>query len=409
MFQTQQIRQNFNFHTKYSTQFKDNTFVFRFLIPMTQHNINCAQVYNQLLDDRSMNAPTKQAMLRWMDELYDASFGSYVTTYGQCFVLSVVFKGIEGKIVNDLEQNHRFMSWMMMILEGVLINNETLKEAKTNVLQNIVREQEQHVKYALALSAARYENTTYALKVEGDESVVNLSIHDIQEFREYLKHVACDVYHVGQFDESIVLDALKQSFLMQDKIKGPTFTLLKSNPLTRLTAQKFSPQTILIKTYATHVDYQDSRYLAYRVGAIAFGNLPSSLLFTNIREKNSLCYFIHASVIAFDGVMNVITGIERDKVDVVSKMIDEQFEALKDMDESLIEQAKQMMIHSLVSSDDDVMSAINLHYSSSLKGDEFNIELVSKKINALKAEQIIEAIQMSECIGEFVLLGENNA
>jgi hypothetical protein len=101
MFQTQQIRQNFNFHTKHSTQFKDNTFVFRFLFPMTQHNINCAQVYSELLDDRSINAPTKQAMLRWMDELYDASFGSYITTYGQSFVLSVVFKGIEGSIVND--------------------------------------------------------------------------------------------------------------------------------------------------------------------------------------------------------------------------------------------------------------------------------------------------------------------
>lgn len=409
MFQTQQIRQNFNFHTKYSTQFKDNTFVFRFLIPMTQFNINCAQVYSQLLDDRSINAPTKQAMLRWMDELYDASFGSYLTTYGQSFVLSVVFKGIEGKIVNDSEQNQRFISWMMMILEGVLINKETLKEAKTNVLQNVKREQEQHVKYALALSAARYENTSYALKVDGDESVSNLTLQDIQSFSEFLKEVACDVYHVGQFEESIILNALEQSFLVKDKSVSPTFTLLTSSPLPRLSMQKFSPQTILVKTYATHVDYQDPRYLAYRVGAIAFGSLPTSLLFTNVREKNSLCYFIHASVIAFDGVMNVITGIESDKVDVVSTMIDEQFEAMKEIDDSLLEQAKQMMIHSLVSSDDDVMSAINLHYSSSLKRDEFNIEVITKKINELTREQILEAIQMSECIGEFVLLGENDA
>lgn len=408
MFQSQQIRQNFNFHSKYSTQFKDNTFVFRFLFPMTQHNINCAQVYSELLDDRSINAPTKQAMLRWMDELYDASFGSYLTTYGQSFVLSVVFKGIEGTIVNDSDQNHRFISWMMMILSGVLINKETLKEAKMNVYQNVKREQEQHVKYALALSAARYENTSYALKVDGDETVTTISLEDMRQFSESLKQVACDVYHVGQFDESIILEALKQSFLLQDKTKSSTFTMLKVNPLPRLSVQKSSPQTVLVKTYATHVDYQDSRYLAYRVAAIAFGSLPTSLLFTNIREKNSLCYFIHASVIAFDGVMNVITGIESEKVDVVSTMIDEQFEAMKDIDDSLLEQAKQMMIHSLVSSDDDVMSAINLHYSSALKGDEFNIEVISKKINELKRDQILEAIQSSECIGEFVLLGENN-
>jgi predicted Zn-dependent peptidase len=408
MFQTQQIRQNFNFHTKHSTQFKDNTFVFRFLFPMTQHNINCAQVYNELLDDRSINAPTKQAMLRWMDELYDASFGSYITTYGQSFVLSVVFKGIEGSIVNDSEQNQRFLSWMMMILEGVLVNKETLKEAKTNVLQNVKREQEQHVKYALALSAERYENTSYALKVDGDETVIKISLDDIHNFTELLKQVACDVYHIGQFDDSIILEELKKSFLLQDKLSSPTFTMLKSKPLPRHSVQKFSPQTVLVKTYATNVDYQDPRYLAYRVAAIAFGSLPTSLLFTNVREKNSLCYFIHASVIAFDGVMNVITGIESDKVDIVSAMIDEQFVAMKDIDDSLIEQAKQMMIHSLVSSDDDVMSMINLHYSSRLKGEEFNIEMITKKINELKREQILEAIQSSECIGEFVLLGENN-
>jgi predicted Zn-dependent peptidase len=408
MFQKQQIRENFNFYHKDSTQFKDNTLVFRFLFPMTQHHLNMAQVWSQLCDDRSVFAPTKHDMIRKMDELYDASFGSYITTYGQSFALSVVFKGIEGKFVNDAVQNSEFIKWAMSILEGVLINEETLKEAKLNVLQAIKREQENHVKLALALSAQRYTHSPYALKVDGSDEVASLSLDDLLKFHASLVSAPCDVFQVGQLSFDDVIQVLQHSKFASKKQAQPTYTKLVSDSLPRLSVTKQSPQTILIKTYITNVDYADSRYLAYRLGAIALGNLPSSLLFSTIREKHSLCYFIHASVIAFDGVMNIITGIEKENVDKVSTLIDEQWLAFNDVGDVLIQQAKLMMLNSLTSSDDDVMSSINLVYTSALKNEEFDLELVQSKIMAITKEEIIEALKASQLVGEFILLGENH-
>jgi predicted Zn-dependent peptidase len=408
MFQKQQIRENFNLYHKVSTQFKDNTFVFRFLFPMTQAHLDMAQVWSQLCDDRSIIAPTKHEMIRKMDELYDASFGSYITTYGQSFALSVVFKGIEGKFVNDSLQNSEFVKWAMSILEGVLINEETLKEAKLNVLQAIKREQENHVKYALALSAQRYNHSPYSLKVDGSEDVAQLTLADLKKFHESIMLAPCDVFQVGQLSLETCLNALSNSHLAYDKAALSTYTTLNSIPLPRLSVTKQSPQTILIKTYTTNIDYADARYLAYRLGAIALGNLPSSLLFTILREKHSLCYFVNASVIAFDGVMNIITGIEKENVERVSSLIDEQWIAFNDIDNTLIEQAKLMMINSLTSSDDDVMSSINLVYSSSLKNEIFDLDAVVAKILAISKTEIIEAMNSSQLVGEFVLLGENN-
>jgi predicted Zn-dependent peptidase len=408
MFHKQQIRENFNLYHKASTQFKDNTLVFRFLFPMTQTNLDLAQVYSQCLDDRSSFAPTKVDMIRWMDDLYDASFGSYITTYGQSFALSVVFKGIEGKFVNDDVQNDAFVAWAMKILDGVLLNEDTLKEAKLNVLQSIKREQENHVKYALALSAQRFEHSPYALKVDGSEDVALITLDDIKKFHHSMISAPLDVFQVGQLSVACCLNALEHSRFAQAKVSIPTYTSLSSLPLPKASVTKQSPQTIYIKTYATHVDYASEKYLAYRLGAIAFGNLPSSLLFTTLREKHSLCYFVHASLIAFDGVMNIVTGIEKENIEQVSKLIDEQWEAFNTVDEKLIHQAKLMMINSLTSSDDDVMSSINLVYSSSLKNEVFDLEKTQKKIMSITKEEIIEALQTSQLVSEFVLIGEHH-
>lgn len=406
MFVRHQIRENFHFYHKPTAQFKDNTLVFRFLFPMTQEAINLALVWSQLSDDRNHQAPTKQAMIRWMDELYDASFGSYITTYGQSFALSVVFKGIEGKVVHDPMQNAAFLKWVMIILEDVMITEATLSEAKRNVLQAMKREQENHVKYALALSAQRFENTPYALKVDGDETVEKLTLPDVIQFHQSLFNAPCAVFHVGQLDVAACMAQLETSRLNSDKAACDTFTCLKSQALPRVSVKKGSPQTIFVKTYATNTMYNDAHYLAQRLGAIALGALPTSLLFTTIRETHSLCYFINAQVIAFDGVMNIVCGIESNNVERVAALIDEQLLNLNDLSEELVDQAKKMMINSIISSDDDVMSAINVVYSSALKGEVYDQNALIQKIHAITSTEIKTAMARCEAITEFVLQGE---
>lgn len=408
MFQTQEIAQNFHFYHKLSTQFKDNTLVFRFLLPMSQESINTALVWSQLCDDRTTFAPTKQQMLRVMDELYDASYGSYLTTYGQSFALTVVFKGIEGSFVNDETQNDAFVTWALNVLTHVLMTEETLKEAKLNVFQNMKREQENSVKHALALSAERFLPQSYGLKVEGDESVMNLTLDELIKFQSMLFQQPTACFQVGQLDQEMVMNHLKKSILNQDKSSLLTYTLLNPLPLDRQSVFKVSSQSVLIKTYATNIDYADERYLALRVGAIALGSLPTSLLFTTVREKHSLCYFITANVIAFDGVLNIITGIDKENVDQVSLLIDEQWKAFKEVSDELISQAKLMMLNSLRSSDDDVMSTVNLMYASSLKNEVFDLSRVESLILNLSKEDIINAMNQCVACNEFVLLGENH-
>ena len=59
------------------------------------------------------------------------------------------------------------------------------------------------------------------------------------------------------------------------------------------------------------------------------GQLPNSLLFSEIREKRNLCYSIYSNLMHYDGIMSIHTGISKTQRDLVLQLIDEQIETIR--------------------------------------------------------------------------------
>lgn len=68
------------------------------------------------------------------------------------------------------------------------------------------------------------------------------------------------------------------------------------------------------------------------------GQYSTSLLFQNVREKNSLCYSIYSNLIAFDGARELRPASKKKDIDQVLTLIQEQIETLKNgtFDEELL-------------------------------------------------------------------------
>lgn len=60
-----------------------------------------------------------------------------------------------------------------------------------------------------------------------------------------------------------------------------------------------------------------------------FGGGPYSMLFSNVREKQSLCYYCAARAVRCKGVMTVDSGVEFDKMEQTEKAVLEQLERMK--------------------------------------------------------------------------------
>lgn len=74
-------------------------------------------------------------------------------------------------------------------------------------------------------------------------------------------------------------------------------------------------QCKLVMGFQTAVAEPDGDVAAMRLANALFGATPYSMLFRNVREKLSLCYYCSSSYDRLKGVMLVDSGVERDKVE----------------------------------------------------------------------------------------------
>lgn len=129
----------------------------------------------------------------------------------------------------------------------------------------------------------------------------------------------------GQVDAATVTSLLKHAFPLEDReleIKSEYLTE-KEQPEEKSETRAID-QTTLVMMYPTHVALSSPDYWTLRTGSCIFGQLPTSLLFQEVREKRSLCYSIYSSILSYDGVMSVSTGIDSAHLDEVKELVEQQ-------------------------------------------------------------------------------------
>ena len=92
------------------------------------------------------------------------------------------------------------------------------------------------------------------------------------------------------------------------------------------------------------------------------GGYSQSRLFQVVREKNSLCYFIHSSYDPMNGIMTIAAGIDMNNYDKTKELIGKQIKDLQDghiTDEEL-SMVKTMLINALSKVDDDPDAIISI-------------------------------------------------
>lgn len=75
------------------------------------------------------------------------------------------------------------------------------------------------------------------------------------------------------------------------------------------------------------------------------GSMNNSVLFVNVREKNSLCYHIGSTINRFTKTIVIDSGINKENFDETLRLIKESLESMKDESvvDSLIDNAKKTL------------------------------------------------------------------
>ena len=155
----------------------------------------------------------------------------------------------------------------------------------------------------------------------------------------------------------------------------------------------------LVMGYRCNVDYKDEfKYYSLFVGSNVLGGGPHSKLFVNVREKESLCYYIYSSLEKYKTSMFISSGIESENYDKTVELIGEQLKSLKEgkiSDEELLN-SKSAIISSLKTIKDSLGGSSDFYFSQSMGGTNTTVEKIIEMIEKVTVSDIVEAFKNIE-------------
>ena len=217
-----------------------------------------------------------------------------------------------------------------------------------------------------------------------------------------MKTSPIDIVVEGNFDEDEIVEIISNGFDFhrENIIEIPRADFLKKVDEIKVIKEEMDiTQGKLVMGYRCNVDYKDEfKYYSLFVGSNVLGGGPHSKLFVNVREKESLCYYIYSSLEKYKTSMFISSGIESENYDKTVELIGEQLKSLKEgkvSDEELLN-SKSAIISSLKTIKDSLGGSSDFYFSQSMGGTNTTVEKIIEMIEKVTVSDIVEAFKNIE-------------
>lgn len=395
------------------------------LIPEEKFKSNLVSIYIQRILDRdevTMNAllpsiiksgsekyPSAREMSYHQDDLYGVSIGADSSKRGESQVITFKIistdeeyldEQIFKKVVKYLDEvvNHPLVIDGGFKEEYVAIEKENLK----NRIESIINDKGRY-----AVERAReemFKNEKYGISDLGYlEDIDKITAKGLYEYYvNIMKTSPIDIVVEGNFDEDEIVEIISNGFDFhrENIIEIPRADFIKKVDEIKVIKEEMDiTQGKLVMGYRCNVDYKDEfKYYSLFVGSNVLGGGPHSKLFVNVREKESLCYYIYSSLEKYKTSMFISSGIESENYDKTVELIGEQLKSLKEgkiSDEELLN-SKSAIISSLKTIKDSLGGSSDFYFSQSMGGTNTTVEKIIEMIEKVTVSDIVETFKNIE-------------
>ena len=395
------------------------------LIPEEKFKSNLVSIYIQRILDRdevTMNAllpsiiksgsekyPSAREMSYHQDDLYGVSIGADSSKRGESQVITFKIistdeeyldEQIFKKVVKYLDEvvNHPLVIDGGFKEEYVAIEKENLK----NRIESIINDKGRY-----AVERAReemFKDEKYGISDLGYlEDIDKITAKGLYEhYVNIMKTSPIDIVVEGNFDEDEIVEIISNGFDFhrENIIEIPRADFIKKVDEIKVIKEEMDiTQGKLVMGYRCNVDYKDEfKYYSLFVGSNVLGGGPHSKLFVNVREKESLCYYIYSSLEKYKTSMFISSGIESENYDKTVELIGEQLKSLKEgkiSDEELLN-SKSAIISSLKTIKDSLGGSSDFYFSQSMGGTNTTVEKIIEMIEKVTVSDIVEAFKNIE-------------
>ncbi len=373
-----------------TTKYKTNVISLRFKETLTKETLGLRAFLSNVMVSKSPLYDSRKKLNEALDDLYGASLSERTFRQGLQSIIEFSITFINHKFTTEpLLEN------VLKLLKDVVFGHKNLSKTeflieKKNAKEKILAFQNNKTSYALnRMIEIMFEGTNQSLMSLGKlEDIESVSYNEMNNYYKKFTKSPYDVLISGDFNDSDV--KLINSYFKGTNTKVEIIDYDNKEPNYRevIEHDKINQAKVNIG-YLLPVRYKDNDFYEAAIFNIVFGGDVHSRLFLNVREKHSLCYYVRSQYEPFKGFIYVYAGIDKLRVELALKVIDEQLEDLKKnliSDEELM-YSKQSYINSLKEAEDNQNRQLDSFYlQEALNLD--TIDEMIEKINAVTKEQV---------------------
>lgn len=401
-----EIKKGIKLNILQTNKFKTNLIAIMLTTKLDRENVTKNALIPAVLRRGTKTLKTQEEINKKLEEMYGASLDCGLDKTGDNQVLKFYIETVndeflpqnsEDMLKKSLEQIFEFVFNPYLEKDG--FKKEYVEQEKENLKQIIEGKIDNKARYALDRCIEEmYKNQPYELYKYGYiEDMKNINENNLYEYyKKIINNCKIDIFVSGIVDEELenIIKENENIKKLQDRI--PEYNKIeisakKSEKENYVQDSMEVTQGKLIIGMDLDVDNEDLRYDIMIYNCI-FGGSANSKLFQNVREKASLAYTASSSYYRFKNNIFINCGIEIKNYDKALEIIKQQIEDMKngDFTEEEVENAKNGIIASIKTIDDEQDTEITYFFSQELSNSKCNIEQYMNNIKAVTREKVID-------------------
>ncbi|MBE6836594.1 MAG: insulinase family protein [Ruminococcus sp.] len=239
-----------------------------------------------------------------------------------------------------------------------------------------------------------FENEPFSVNSNGTvERAEKLdTVNSYEVYKELLKTAPIEIFVIGGGDLSEAVKLVKEKFAKIERNADEVSEFKCFSPVKNEVADVVEPmevnQSKMVMAFKSDCD---EMYVCKLMTAL-LGGSAFSLLFTNVREKLSLCYYCAARYVDGKGALVIDSGVDLKNIELAKKAITEQLEdiAKGNFTDELLDNTKLLLKGVLRSAFDSIGGITSWYLNNVIKGVDYNPEQVMDIYDKISREQIIE-------------------
>ena len=382
-----------------SDKFKTGCFSLNLLRPMKKEEAAANALIPSVLLRGSEHCPDIASISAKLDELYGASIGTLIRKKGE-----VQLVGFYCDYVQDEYVDEPVFAPVMAFLAELLLNPrlengafpEAVVDSEKLNLENAMlsRINDKRTYAASQLIRTMCAGQPYGIPRIGEpEDLKNITAKSLYaHYRDLLATSRVELFYMGSLSPEAVTKVLQAALAELPRAEvfvpvGTTPVPAARRPLQEKTERLDVTQGKLSLGFFTDITAKDPRYPALV--------LATSKLFTNVREKMSLCYYASASFEKFKGVLSVSSGVEFSKLETAKTEILRQLEACKagDITDAELESARGYLVSDLKIAMDSPGRLDDYYMGQILLEQDGTMEDLASAIARVTKQEAADAIQ----------------